>query len=143
MINGRVFDWESIAIYTTWGSNITILAISYNAESSVEPVYGRGRAARGYGMGNLAQEGSMDIDSISFDLLCVYAAAQGGLLNIKPFPIVVNYSNADQKIRFDTLRSCKIQRWETDATQGDSEVRKTKLTFKILDPILLNGIPVL
>lgn len=144
MINGRTFDWEAIRIDTVWGLNLQILAISYSSESPAEAVYGRGRAARGYGRGNLVQEASIELPYDAFDQLTIFAATQGGLFNIKPFPITVSYSNSDRGIpRIDVLPNCIITRKETDATQGDTEVRKARLTLNVMDPIILNGVPVL
>jgi len=144
MINGRTFDWESIRIDTVWGLNLEILAVSYSTESPTEAVYGRGRAPRGFGRGNLVQEASIELPYGSFDTLMIYAAVAGGLFNIKPFPITVSYSNSDRGIpRVDVLPSCSITRKETDATQGDTEIRKARLTLNVLDPIILNGVPVL
>jgi hypothetical protein len=141
MINGRVFDWESIKIQAPFGLNLEILAISYSSEAPVTPAYGRGIVARGYGQGNLVQEGSFEIPHNAFQQLQVFAATKGGVLRIPPFPIVVSYANADQVPQVDVLRSCKIEKVETSASQGDAEVGKRTITIKILDPILYNAIP--
>lgn len=143
MINGRTFDWESIRVDAPFGLNLVILAIDYKSESPVEAVYGRGRVARGYSRGNLAQEGSFEMPHESFLQLGVEAAVYGGIFNITPFPIVVSYSNADQGIQIDVLPAVVLQSFETSASQGDSEVRKVKVAFKILDPIKVNGQDVL
>lgn len=143
MINGRVFDWESLQIATVWGAGIQLQAISYSSESAAELAHGRGRAARGYARGNLVQSGSIDLTFESFNLLTVYALANGGIMNLKPFPIIVMYANADQLPNVDTLRSCIITKVETSAAQNDSEVRKMKLTLQVADPILYNGVGVM
>ena len=83
----------------------------------------------------------MDIPHTSFQQLLVYAATQGGVLRIRPFAIVVEYSNEDQVPQIDVLRACKLEKLETDSSQGDTETGLRTLTFKVLDPILYNGVP--
>jgi hypothetical protein len=143
MINGRAFDWESIKIRAIWGANIEITNISYSSEAPVEAVFGRGNTPRAYGVGNLAQEGSLDIPHNSFQALQIYAATQGGLLRIRPFDIIVEYSNEDQIPQIDILPAVKISKVETEASQGDTEIGMRTISFTVLNPILLNGVPVI
>lgn len=141
MINGRSYDWESIRLQTPFGVNLDILAISYSSEAPVTPVFARGNVARGYGVGNLVQDGSFELPHTSFQQLEVFAATKGGILRIPPFPIVVSYANEDQIPQVDVLRSCKIEKVETSSSQGDAETGKRTITIKILDPILYNAVP--
>jgi hypothetical protein len=141
MINGRSFDWESIKIRSVWGANIEITNISYSSEATVDPVHARGSVARAYGVGNLVQDGSMDIPHTAFQQLEIYGATQGGILRIRPFDIIVEYSNEDQLPQIDTLRATKIEKIETESSQGDTETGLRSLTLKILNPILYNGVP--
>lgn len=141
MINGRVFDWESIKVDAPFGLDLEITNIAYSSEATAEPVFGRGNTPRGYGMGNLNQTGSIDIPHNSFLQLNAYAAVHGGVLRIRPFDITVRYANSDQVPQVDVLRKVKIEKIETDAKQGDAEVGLKKLSIKILDPILYNGVP--
>jgi len=143
MINGRVFDWESIRVDMTPLLDMEITAISYSSESGAEAVHGRGRAPRGYGRTNLVQEGSIDLPAPSFLILSTYALTKGGMFNLPAFPITVSYSNADQKPQIDLLPSCIITRVETDASQNDAEVNIKRLTLNILDPIKFNAKAVL
>lgn len=141
MINGRSFDWESIKIRSVWGANIEITNISYSSEATVDPVFARGNVARGYGVGNLAQEAGIDIPHTSFQQLQIFAATQGGILRIRPFEIIVEYSNDDQIPQIDVLRACKFERVETESSQGDTETGGRTLALKVLNPILYNGVP--
>jgi len=143
MINGRVFDWESIRIDTVWGINLEITNISYSTESPAEAVYGRGRAPRGFGRGNLVQEASIDLPAPSFLQLTAFALANGGLFNIPQFPITVSYANNDQIPQVDILPSCVIQRGETESSQGDTETNMKTIGLNVLDPIIFNAQAVL
>ncbi len=140
MINGRSFDWEAIKVRSIWGANIEITNISYSSEATVDPVFARGNVARGYGVGNLSQEGAIDLPHTSFQQLQIYAATQGGILRIRPFEIVVEYSNEDQIPQIDILPAVKIEKVETESAQGDTETGMRTISLKILNPIRYNGV---
>jgi hypothetical protein len=142
MINGRAFDWESIRIDAPWGLDVRILSINYSSDRPVDPVYGRGNVPRGYGRGNLVQDGTIIVDAQAWIALTVFAATQGGILRVKPFPISVSYANGDQIPQNDLLPSVVFSKVEKGAAQGDTEIAKHTLTIKILDPIRYNLIPV-
>ncbi len=142
-INGRTFDWESIRIDAPWGLDTEIKSISYSTEAPVEPVFSRGNTPNGYGVGNLAQEGSIEMDHRSWLALSAFALTEGGLFRLSPFPISVSYANADQTPQFDTLPNTKINQTETEANQGDTQIKNHTVALTILDPILFNGVPVL
>jgi len=143
MINGRVFDWESIKVILPFGAPLEVTNISYDSESPSENVHGAGRAPRGYGRGNLVQNASMDLPAPAFLALSTYASANGGMFNIPAFNISVGYANDDQIPQVDTLPSCTITKVETSASQGDTEVNMKKITLMVHDPISFNGQSVL
>ncbi len=143
MINGRVFDWESIRITLAAFVNLEITNISYSSESGAESVHGRGRAPRGYGRTNLVQEASLDLPAPSFLLLSGYAVLNGGMFNIPSFTVSVSYANFDQIPQVDTLPACVITRVETEASQNDAEVAMKKLSLNVLNPIKYDGQPVI
>ena len=143
MINGRVFDWEAIRIDTPWGMDARILSINYTADRPADPIFGRGNTARGYGRGNLKQEGSIIVDAQAFLAVTIYAATMGGILRIPPFPISVTFNNDDQLPQSDLLPSCVITKVENSAAQGETEIAKHTLSIVILDPIKYNLIGVM
>jgi len=143
VINGRTFDWESITIGMGLISvDFEVQAINYEHEATVTPVYGRGKTARGYGVENLEQSGSMTLNHEAFLQFTIFAATQGGFHNMNPFPITVSYANDDQIPQVDVLRDVKPMKESTEATQGDAEIALRTIDFVILSPILNTGIPV-
>jgi len=142
-INGRTFDWESIRVDAPWGLDAEIKAISYSTERPVEAVFGRGNAPNGFGRGNLEQEGSIEMDHRAWLALIAFSLTEGGLFRGSPFPITVSYSNDDQTPQVDFLPSVLIMQTETEANQGDTQIKNHTLTMKILDPIRFVGVPVL
>ena len=140
MINGRTLDWESIRIDAPWGLDLEIQSISYSSERPVTAVYGRGNNPKGYGQENLTQEATIEMDHRSWLSLTIFAATQGGISKISPFVINVGYSNADQITQNDVLPGCKIVSTETEANQGDAEIKIHSVPLMVLDPILYNGV---
>ena len=144
-INGKNYDWEDIHVITLTGEQIGITEIKYSDEQSVTARYGRGAVPRGYGRGNYEASGSMVLDRDEWEklkLALVALSNTGGIYDHKPFPIVVSYANDDMGTVIDTLRDCKISKFDGGGgSQGDDNVSPITCEFTILAPILWNGIP--
>ena len=144
-INGKNYDWEDIHVITLTGEQIGITEIKYSDEQSVTARYGRGAVPRGYGRGNYEASGSMVLDRDEWEklkLALVALSNTGGIYDHAPFPIVVSYANDDMGTVIDTLRDCKISKFDGGGgSQGDDNVSPITCEFTILSPILWNGIP--
>ena len=144
-INGKNYDWEDIHVITLTGEQIGITEIKYSDEQSVTARYGRGAVPRGYGRGNYEASGSMVLDRDEWEklkLALVALSNTGGIYDHKPFPIVVSYANDDMGTVIDTLRDCKISKFDGGGgSQGDDNVSPITCEFTILSPILWNGTP--
>ena len=144
-INGKNYDWEDIHVITLTGEQIGITEIKYSDEQSVTARYGRGAVPRGYGRGNYEASGSMVLDRDEWEklkLALVALSNTGGIYDHKPFPIVVSYANDDMGTVIDTLRDCKISKFDGGGgSQGDSNVSAITCEIVILSPILWNGTP--
>ena len=144
-INGKNYDWEDIHVITLTGEQIGITEIKSSDEQSVTARYGRGAVPRGYGRGNYEASGSMVLDRDEWEklkLALVALSNTGGIYDHKPFPIVVSYANDDMGTVIDTLRDCKISKFDGGGgSQGDDNVSPITCEFTILSPILWNGIP--
>ncbi len=144
-INGKNYDWEDIHVTTLTGEQIGITEIKYSDEQSVTARYGRGAVPRGYGRGNYEASGSMVLDRDEWEklkLALVALSNTGGIYDHTPFPIVVSYANDDMGTVIDTLRDCKISKFDGGGgSQGDDNVSPITCEFTILSPILWNGIP--
>lgn len=144
-INGKHYDWEDIHVITLTGEQIGITEIKYSDEQSVTARYGRGAVPRGYGRGNYEASGSMVLDRDEWEklkLALVGISNTGGIYDHTPFPIVVSYANDDMGTVIDTLRDCKISKFDGGGgSQGDDNVSPITCEFTILSPILWNGIP--
>jgi hypothetical protein len=134
MINGQLYDWESIEIVLPTGICIGVTSINYKDERPVEPRYGKGGTPRGYGRKNYKADGSMEMDLDEAELLS--AALGGSWYGGPPFPIVVCYSKDGAGIVIDELPACKITKCDTSAKQNDESVGGRKFDFQILEPIV-------
>ena len=139
-INGKNYDWEDIHVTTLTGEQIGITEIKYSDEQSVTARYGRGAVPRGYGRGNYEASGSMVLDRDEWEklkLALVALSNTGGIYDHTPFPIVVSYANDDMGTVIDTLRDCKISKFDGGGgSPGDDNVSPITCEFTILSPIL-------
>lgn len=143
-VNGRKYDWESIEVMLPTGIAISMTDIHYEDGQDIELRYGKGSVARGYGNKNYEPSGSFVIDRDGWEPLKAVLAATGGgkIYNHEPFPIIVSYQNDDMPLVVDTLPLCKITKFSgAGAAQGDDNASPMTCEFKILKPILWNGIP--
>lgn len=142
-INGRNYDWEDIHVQLPYGEAVGITEIKYTDGQSVEARYGRGSVPRGYGRGNYEASGSMVLDRDEWERLKEHLAGDGGAIyDHDLFTIVVCYSNNDMGTITDTLKSCKITKFDGGgAAQGDANASPITCEMSILEPIEWNGIP--
>lgn len=140
-VNGNTYDWESMSIELPQGVALNIEEISYNDSRDIEGIYGKGSTARKFGRKNYEASGSMSIDKDEFEAL---RSASGGSVYKAPlFSIVVSYATDDMPTVTDTLPDVKITKQDTSGKQGEENVGKMKLDFKILSPIKWNGVAAL
>ncbi len=144
-INGRNYDWEDISVTLPHGEAVGISEIKYSDEQSLEARYGRGSVPRAYGRGNYSASGSMVLDRDEWERLKKELASSsptGGIYDHKPFTTVVNYANDDMGNVTDTLKSCKITKFDGGGgSQGDAAVSAITCDLLILEPILWNDTP--
>lgn len=142
-INGRNYDWEDIHVQFPHGEAIGITEIKYNDTQSIEARYGRGAVPRGYGRGNYEASGSFVMDRDEWERLKDSLAGESGAIyDHSPFNIVVAYANSDMGTVVDTLKSCKITKFDGGGgAQSDANASPITCEITILEPILWNGTP--
>jgi hypothetical protein len=145
MINGSLYDWESVNIMLPNGITVGITNIDYDDERPIEERYGKGSQPRGYGRKNYKASAKMEIDIDAAELLAVSLATSGGggIYNAMPFPITVCYAPEGQPMIIDVLPLCKIVKTSSGAKQGDDNVGVRKYDLKVLAPIQWGAIPAL
>jgi len=142
-INGRNYDWEDIHVQLPHGEAVGITGIKYGDSQTIEARYGRGAVPRGFGRGNYEATGSMVLDRDEWERLKSQLAGEGGAIyDHAAFTIVVAYANNDMGTVTDTLKSCKITKFDGGGgAQGDANASPISCEFTILEPIEWNGTP--
>jgi hypothetical protein len=143
-INGKSYDWEDISVIFPDGVAAGITEIKYSDEQPVTAHYGKGAVPRAYGRGNYTASGSFVMDRDEWEKLKLALAALGGggIYDHPPFVIVVSYAASDLPPVIDTLKACKITKFDGGGgAQGDDKVSAISCEFAILEPILWNSVP--
>lgn len=141
-INGKQYDWEDMHIVLPHGEAVGITEIKYTDGQSIEARYGRGAVPRGWGRGNYEATGSMVLDRDEWEKFKKAIMDGIGIFDHEPFTIVVAYANDYMGTVVDTLKSCKITKFDGGgASQGDDNASPMTCEFTILEPIEWNGTP--
>lgn len=137
MINGIVYDFESIKMQTPVGVVASLDEISYDATKDVEVKTDTKGTPRGYA--RKAYEGSFSctLSQYEFNTL-VNAAGARGLLAMDPMPIIVSFAQAGAPVVTHSL-VVKITKYEPDIKKDDEVM--AKLEGKQTEIMKINGKP--
>lgn len=138
MINGRVYDWESVEIHASGMENLQLQEISYDDEKEMEPVYGAGGKIRGYGTGN--EKNSVKLSMLRDDFNeMIRVIKRKGYKRFYDYvipKIVVSYANDDSETCTDVLTQVIISKRSFKAAQGDKSMQVD------LDGLAVGGIKI-
>lgn len=139
-VNGKMYDWADLTVVYPGSIPAGVLgiqSIDWNEELEVEPIYGAGNKAIGYGRGNWKAEGKMTITLEAYAQLNAMTSA--GIFNAPPFNIVLCYANKEEPVHTVQLLGCKWTKKSNKASQGDKKM-EVELDFVILEDIRHDGI---
>jgi hypothetical protein len=140
LINGKVYDWESITIGLPHGILIGIENIDYEDELESELAYGKGSKALGYGNGNYKASTKITIMREELEKLMGYAKSIGKpLYRIPPFPVTVSYANDGQRTKTDIIKGCKLTKTAHKAAQNAKKLT-VDLDLLVVDQIVRDGL---
>jgi len=125
LINGKAFDWSSVAITASGMNNIEPLEISYDDEQEIEPIYGKKGRIRGFGTGNQKNSVKLSLQREDFDEMCKVMRSKGaknfyGYIIPK---ITVSYADIGKKTSTDTLTNVVFSKRSLKAAQGDKSLQ--------------------
>ena len=121
MINGNVYDFESIKVQLPTGMMVMLESISYKDKKDDEVITGVHNLPVGIGRGEYSGECEIKISRHEFDKLDAYAAATGGFYNMGPIPIIVSYGHIKQAPVTDKLLVHFTER-DFSASKGDKNL---------------------
>jgi len=140
MINGVVYDFESIKLMLPSGLSLTFEKISYKDKKGDEVITGSNGLPIGIGRGEYSGECEVELGRTEYELLDTFAAsANGGFYNMPPVPIIVSYGHTGQPPVTDTLQVHFTER-DFSAAKGDKNL-KIPLKGALTAPLLTNGRP--
>lgn len=139
MINGIVYDYESMKLMLPSGRSITVENINFKDKKDDEVINGVDNLPVGIGRGKY--DGSVDIDLgvFEFELFNTFCASFGGIYNHPPIPIIVIWANTNQPPIQREITAI-FREIDEGGKKGDKNI-VTKLKGKITAPIIRNGVP--
>jgi hypothetical protein len=139
MINGIIYDFESIKCILPSGLSLTLEKIAYKDKKDDEVITGANSPPIGIGRGEYSGDCEVEFGRAEYDMLDVYASAHGGFYNMPPVPIIVNYGHLGQAPVTDTLMVHFTER-NFSGGKGDKNL-KVPLKGALTAPLLTNGRP--
>jgi hypothetical protein len=139
MINGIIYDYESVLAQLPTGALLTIEKISYKDKKDDEVITGANSLPIGIGRGEYSGDVELEMGRDEYDTLDEYASKHGGFYNMPPIPIVVSYGHEGQKKITDKLETHFTER-DFSASKGDKNL-KVPLKGKMTKPLETNDRP--
>jgi hypothetical protein len=137
MVNGVVYDFESIKMLLPTGVTILFDKVSYKDKKDDEVITGSHSLPVGIGRGEYSGEAELELFRMDYDVLEVYASMHGGFYNMPPIPIVVSYGHLGQPPVTDTLMVHFTER-DFSSSKGDTNL-KVSLKGALAAPLITNG----
>ena len=139
MINGVVYDFESIKMILPSGLSLTFEKVSYKDKKGDEVITGSNGIPIGIGRGEYSGDCEIEIGRSEYESLNTYAKAHGGFYNMPPVPIIVSYGHTGQPVITDTLQVHFTER-DFTSSKGDKNL-KVPLKGALTAPLVSNGTP--
>jgi hypothetical protein len=139
MINGNVYDFESIKVQLPTGMVVMLESISYKDKKDDEVITGVNNLPVGIGRGEYSGECEIEISRHEFDKLDAYALTFGGFFNMGPIPIIISYGHLGQPIINDKAIVHFTER-DFSASKGDKNLN-ISLKGSLSTALVTNGRP--
>lgn len=141
LINGKCYDWSSVAINVSGMDSIELQEISYDDEEEVEAIYGKGGKIRGYGTGNQKNSVKLSMTREDFNEMIRVIKSKGYKSFYKYIipKITVSYADDGVATTTDVLTNVKFSKRSLKAAQGDKSM-KVDLDGMAMGGIKMNGL---
>ncbi|MBN2536379.1 MAG: hypothetical protein JXB88_26080 [Spirochaetales bacterium] len=139
MINGNVYDFESIKVMLPTGPIIMLESISYKDKKDDEVITGINNLPVGIGRGEYSGECELEFSRYEYEKIDIYAASFGGFYNLPPIPVIVSYGHFGQAPVTDNLE-VKFTERDFSASKGDKNLN-IPIKGKLTAPIKSGGRP--
>ena len=123
MVNGVIYDFESIKVALPSGLITTVKDVNYSSKKDVEVVTDSKGMPRGVVRKKFEGDFSMTLSLAEYEEFSKAQASQGGVLGAPPFPVVVSYGAYGQPPVTDNLM-VKITEIPREAKEDEEVVMK-------------------
>ena len=124
MVNGLIYDFESIKLMLPTGLILGCESVEYSDEKADEGITGTNNLPLGVGRGEWKGTCKLELQRFEYDKLNVFSAASGGFYNMPPIPVVASYGNLGQPPVTDTLLVHFTKR-DFKGSKGDTSLNVT------------------
>ena len=124
MVNGLIYDFESIKLMLPTGLILSCESVEYSDEKNDEVICGTNNLPLGVGRGEWKGTCKLELQRFEYDKLNVFSAASGGFYNMPPIPVVASYGNLGQPPVTDTLLVHFTKR-DFKGSKGDTSLNVT------------------
>ena len=125
IINGKVYDWSSVAIGCTGCSGIEPKEISYEDGKEKSIIYGKGGRIRGYGTGKMTNSVKVTLLREDFDTFMDNVKAsykKSRFYDVVVPKITVSYADEGCTTSTDTLTNVTFSKRSLKAAEGDNSL---------------------
>jgi len=121
LINGKTYSWGDISVVLFGRKIVGIVSVKYETEQDKENNYGAGNNPVNRGYGNKKATARITLYSEEVTALEL-AAANGDLLDIPPFDIIVSFMNDGQPMTTHVIKNAEFLKDGRDAKQNDQKI---------------------
>jgi hypothetical protein len=139
MINGLVYDFESIKLMLPTGLTLGCESIDYSDEKGDEVVTGSNGLPLGIGRGEYKGTCKLELQRLEYDKLNLFLASSGGFYNMPPVPVIASYGNMGQAPVTDSMPAHFTKR-SFKGSKGDTSLA-VSVEGAITAPLNSSGVP--
>jgi hypothetical protein len=138
MVNGKVYDFESLNFQLPTGQLIILESVSYKDKKDDEVVNGVSGLPVGIGRGAYSGDCEIELGRDEYDTFAASAESDGGFYNLAPVQVIAKYGHNGQEIKTDKFKAHFTER-DFSGKKGDTNL-VVKIKGLITEPIETNGV---
>jgi hypothetical protein len=139
MINGLIYDFESIKLMLPTGLTLGCESVDYGDEKNDEVITGTNNLPLGIGRGEYKGNCKLELQRLEYDKLNLFSASSGGFYNMPPIPVIASFGNVGQPPVTDTMLVHFTKR-DFKGSKGDTNL-VVSLEGAVTAPIVSDGVP--